>query len=138
MNKRHLQIGNLVSLNGQTVEVRAITGRKVGVLTDNECSRLHYARFHEIEPIQITEDWLIKNGFEKFFDDICESYHYYSKEIDGNYIDIKMNSSNISNDHVVCHVDNSDRCTIGCADIQYVHQLQNFLNLMGIKSVFEI
>ena len=36
MNKQHLQIGNLVSLNGQTVQVRTVTSKKVGVLTSNE------------------------------------------------------------------------------------------------------
>lgn len=138
MNKQHLQIGNLVSLNGQAVQVRTVTSKKVGVLTSNEHTQLCYVHLREIEPIPITEEWLIKNGFEKFFDDICESYHYYSKEIDGNYIDIRMNSSNISNDHVVCHVDNSDRCSIGCADIQYVHQLQNFLSVLNIKMKVEL
>lgn len=138
MNKRHLQIGNLVSLNGQAVEVRAITGRKVGVLTDNECSRLHYARFHEVEPISITKEFLYKNGFTIVIDKLDGYNTLYGKEADGHFLEIRFGISNTSKDHVVCHVDNSDRCTIGCADIQYVHQLQNFLNLMGIKSVFEI
>lgn len=138
MNKRHLQIGNLVSLNGQAVEVRAITGRKVGVLTDNERSRLHYARFHEVGPIPITKEFLYKNGFTIVIDKLDGYITFYGKEIDGNFLEIRFGISNTSKDHVVCHVDNSDRCTIGCADIQYVHQLQNFLNLIGIKNVFEI
>ena len=134
MNKRDLQIGNLVSLNGQAVEVRVITGRKVGVLTDNERSRLHYARFHEVEPISITEEWLAKNGFEKALNNTA----YYRKKVGENYIVIKMNYSNENKGHSVWYVDNSDIYTLGRAEVQYVHQLQNFLNLMGIKSVFEM
>lgn len=137
MNKQHLQIGNLVSYHGHPVQVRTVTRHKVGVLTSNEHTQLRYAHLREIEPIPITEEWMVKNGFEKFFDDVFE-FSYYTKEVDGNYIDIKMNSSNISENHVVCHVDNSDRCSIANADIRYIHQLQNLLNLMGIKNVFEI
>lgn len=133
MNKQHLQIGNLVSLNGQPVQVRTLTRHKVGVLTSNEHTQLRYVHLREIEPIPITKDLLLKNGFIMGKDNILD-YIFYKKEIDGCYITIKTDCSNISEDHVVCHVDNSDRCSIGCVDIQYVHQLQNVLNLMNIKS----
>ena len=36
--------------------------------------------------------------------------------------------------HYVCRIDNADRDSIANADILYVHQLQNLLNLMNIKS----
>lgn len=136
MNKQHLQIGNIVSYHGQPVQVRTVTRHKVGVLTSNEHTKPSYAHLRGIEPIPITEEWLVNNEFEKFYDDICE-FSYYTKEVDGNYIDIKLDCSNIDENHVVCHVDNCYRCTIGCADIQYVHQLQNFLNLLDIKMKVE-
>ena len=89
------------------------------------------------ETMPLTEKWVVNNGFEKFYDEICE-FSYYTKEVDGNYIDIKTDCSNTSEDHVVCQVDNSDRCSIGCADIQYIHQLQNFLSVLNIKMKVEL
>ena len=133
MNKQHLQIGNLVSLNGQPVQVRTVTRHKVGVLTSNEHTQLSYVHLREIEPIPITKDLILKNGFIMGQDDVLGDI-FYEKEIDGCYITIKTDCSNISEYNYVCHIDNADRCTIANADILYVHQLQNLLNLMNIKS----
>ena len=133
MNKQHLQIGNLIYRPCCTDKVVEI--RSNGIIG---CDKLRgLIPFSEVEPIPITEEWLVNNGFEKFYDEICE-FSYYTKEVDGNYIDIKTDCSNTSNDHVVCHVDNSDRCSIGCADIQYIHQLQNFLSVLNIKMKVEL
>lgn len=127
MKANELMLGNIIYRPCCTDEVVEI--RNNGIIG---CDKLRgLIPFSELEPIKITEEWLVKNGFEKFYDDICE-FSYYTKEVDGNYIDIKIDCSNISNDHVVCHVDNCDRCSIGSADIQYVHQLQNFLTVLNI------
>lgn len=138
MNKQHLQIGNLVSLNGQPVQVRTLTRHKVGVLTSNKHTQLSYVHLREIEPIPITKEFLRKNGFIHIVDKLDGYITSYDKEIDGNFLEIRFGISNTSNDHVVCHVDNSDRCSIGCADIQYVHQLQNFLSVLNIKMKVEL
>lgn len=133
MNKQHLQIGNLIYRPCCTDKVVEI--RSNGIIG---CDKLRgLIPFSEVEPIPITEEWLVNNGFEKFYDEICE-FSYYTKEVDGNYIDIKTDCSNTSEDHVVCHVDNCDRCSIGCADIQYIHQLQNFLSVLNIKMKVEL
>lgn len=129
MKANELMIGNLIYRPCCTDKVVEI--RSNGIIG---CDKLRgLIPFSEVEPIPITEEWLVNNGFEKFYDEICE-FSYYTKEVDGNYIDIKLDCSNIDENHVVCHVDNSDRCSIGCVDIQYVHQLQNLLNLINIKS----
>ena len=138
MNKQHLQIGNLVSYHGQPVQVRTITRHKVGVLTSNKHTQLCYAHLREIEPIPITKEFLYKNGFIRIVNKLDGYITSYNKEIDGNFLEIRFGISNTSNDHVVCHVDNSDRCSIGCADIQYVHQLQNLLNVLDIKMKVEL
>ena len=133
MNKQHLQIGNLIYRTCCTDKVVEI--RSNGIIG---CDKLRgLIPFSEVEPIPITEEWLVNNGFEKFYDEICE-FSYYTKEVYGNYIDIKTDCSNTSEDHVVCHVDNSDRCSIGCADILYIHQLQNLLNVLDIKMKVEL
>lgn len=138
MKANELQIGNLVFLGGQTVKVRSITRKKVGVLKDNVRTRLHYARLFEVEPIPITEEWLMKNGFIRICDKLDAYYTFYSREIDGHFIEVTFNNSNISFDHVVCHIDNPDRCSIANADILHIHQLQNLLNLVGVKSDFAV
>lgn len=86
----------------------------------------------EINPIPITEEWLTKQGFEREYDCICD-YTYYIREIDGYFVEIKIGCSNMGDEYVNCHIDNCDRCTVASADIQYVHQLQNLLNIMNIK-----
>lgn len=138
MNKQHLQIGNLVSYHGHPVQVRTVTSKKVGVLTSNEHTQLSYARFHEIEPIPITKEFLYKNGFIRVVDKLDGYITSYDKEIDGHFLEIRFGISNTSKDHIVCHVDNSDRCSIGCVDIQYIHQLQNFLSVLNIKMKVEL
>lgn len=86
----------------------------------------------EINPIPITEDWLAKNEFKQEYDCICE-YTYYIREIDGYFVEVKIGCSNMGDDYVNCHIDNCDRNSVASADIQYVHQLQNLLNIMNIK-----
>lgn len=133
MKAKELMVGNLIYRPCCTDKVVEI--RNNGIIG---CDKLRgLIPFSEIEPIKITEEWLVNNGFKKFYDDIC-IFSYYTKEVDGNYIDIKLDCSNIDENHVVCHVDNCYRCTIGCADIQYVHQLQNFLNVLNIEMKVEL
>lgn len=138
MNKQHLQIGNLVSYHGHPVQVRTLTRHKVGVLTSNKHTQLSYAHLREIEPIPITKEFLYKNGFIRVVDKLDGYITFYGKEIGGNFLEIRFGISNTSEDHVVCNVDNSDRCSIGCVDIQYVHQLQNLLNILDIKMKVEL
>lgn len=83
-------------------------------------------------PIPITEEWLTKQGFEREYDELCE-YTYYIREIDGYFVEIKIGCSNMGDEYVNCHIDNCDRNSVANADIQYVHQLQNLLNIMNIK-----
>lgn len=128
MKANELMIGNLIYRPCCTDKVVEI--RSNGIIG---CDNLRgLIPFSEIEPIKITEEWLLNNGFEKSYEEIFK-FNYYTKEVDGNYIEIKTDYSNIDENHVVCHVDNKDRCTIGLADIQYVHQLQNFLTVLNIE-----
>lgn len=86
----------------------------------------------EINPIPITEEWLTKNDFKKEYSPTVE-YYSYRRLMDGYYVDIQFGCSNMGDEYVNCHIDNCDRCTVASADIQYVHQLQNLLNIMNIK-----
>lgn len=138
MKPTELQIGNLVSLSGQTVKVRSITKKKVGVLTDSESTRLHYARLFEVEPIPITEEWLTKNGFTKIGKADNYGIEVFNKELPDVTIEIRKNCSNTIGRDWFLHVDNQDCQGIACADVQYIHQVQNLLNLVGVKSDFKV
>ena len=93
--------------------------------------------FEELAPIPITEDFLKKNGFIQKC--IIEPDDYYTeglfeweKEVQGNCVILKTLSNKVDCDWCV-HIDNSDRDSIGNIDIQYVHHLQNVLNILGIE-----
>lgn len=89
-----------------------------------------------LEPITITEDLLLKNGFIKKlliegnerYDDWVE----YEKDFNGYVVSMRHCSNTIERDWYV-HVDNNYRCGVGGVDIEYVHQLQNFCTLCGFE-----
>jgi hypothetical protein len=91
----------------------------------------------EIDPIPITEEWLTKQGFKREYEELCE-YTYYIREIDGYFVEVRIGCSNMSDEYVNCHIDNCDRTSVASADIRYLHQLQNLLNLMNIKFDIEL
>lgn len=89
-----------------------------------------------IDPITITEELLLKNGFVKElliggnerYDDWVE----YEKDFNGYVVSMRHCSNTIERDWYV-HVDNNYRCCVGGVDIEYVHQLQNFCTLCGFE-----
>lgn len=90
-----------------------------------------------VYPIHITEDFLKKNGFahkclikpDKYYP---EGLFEWEKEVQGNWLTLSVGSNKIGCDWRL-HVDNCDRDSIGHVAVQYVHQLQNFMNLLGIE-----
>lgn len=91
----------------------------------------------EIAPIPITEDFLKKNGF--IHKCLIEPDEYYpeglfewEKEVQGCWVTLSIGSNKIGCDWRL-HVDNCDRDSIGHVAVQYVHQLQNVLNILGIE-----
>lgn len=62
MKASELQIGDYVLVEGKPRRVEAITKKKIGYHTDNKY-RLHYAKLHQIEPIEITKELLAESGF---------------------------------------------------------------------------
>lgn len=119
-------VGNLIKLpDGRVGKTLGIEGGYVHVRVNDYVGAISIP-LGSVSPIPIAEEWLTKNGFENRYN-IC-----YEKEIEAYYVEISK-ESNMGDEYVHCHVDNCDRCTIGCADIRYVHQLQNLLNLLEIE-----
>lgn len=72
MKPQELSIGNLVCYNGKVVKVEQITKHKIGYHTKPNETRMNYARLCEVEPIPITEELLLKCGFDEPCDGVYE------------------------------------------------------------------
>ena len=94
-----------------------------------------------LDPIPITEELLLKNGFNKeLLIEGMENYDdwvSYKKQIDSYFLDIRHCSNSIERDWSI-HVDNEHHCSVGGVDVEYVHQLQNFCTLCGLEIELKI
>lgn len=77
MDVKELRIGNLVCYNGEVAKVKQITKHKIGYHTKPYEMGMNYARLCEIEPILITEELLLKCGFDEPCDGVYE--HNYEE-----------------------------------------------------------
>lgn len=139
-----LQIGDFVLVDGKPRRVESITKKKIGYhLHPQTDKRLYYAKLHDVEPIEITEDLLWKMGFwkepknEKIFS--CADSIDYVYAWDANYImgtppKIRISShikfvageGNVTIDQLVA----SSSCYV---QAKYLHQLQQACRMCGIK-----
>lgn len=89
-----------------------------------------------LEPITITEELLLKNGFTKELliegNERYDDWVSYKKEVNGYFLEIRHCSNSIERDWYV-HIDNESHCSVGSMDIEYVHQLQNFCTICGFE-----
>lgn len=89
-----------------------------------------------LDPIPISEDLLLKNGFNKeLLIEGMENYDdwvSYKKEVNGYFLDIRHCSNSIERDWYV-HIDNDTHCSVGSMDVEYVHQLQNVVKVAGYE-----
>lgn len=94
-----------------------------------------------LEPIPISEELLIKNGFNKNVliegDDFIDDFIEYEKCIDGFFVTFRQTSNTIDRDWRV-HIDNCNRSTCCGCDVQYIHQVQNIANILGFSIEFEL
>lgn len=119
MKPTELRIGNLVMYNGKVVKVEQITKHKIGYHTKPNETRMNYARLCEIEPIPITDELLLKNGFEQ-----CD---YMFKTL---FIEMYE----VTNGWHL-HIDNEHFETALSITIKYVHHLQNAYQLVTGKDL---
>ena len=76
-------------------------------------------------PIKITEDLLLQLGFQKEVDEISkEGFYMYLPN--GFRIDINAYSNTLGRDYGI-HIDNLLCESVLSGDIQYLHQLQNYI-----------
>ena len=132
MKATELMIGNIVEVNGGPQRIRQVSRRKIGYCPLGSPTR-SYARVNEVNPIPITEELLVRNGFEK----IPNIYRDYRLQIKDYKIEVHFGSCAAGR---VCYVTIEEPYgdQIAGNDISYLHQLQNLLNIMDIKLDFVV
>lgn len=90
----------------------------------------------DMKPIEVTEEFILKNGFEK---EKIHLFHRIYEVIFNIYVNschiIIDNHSNSVGRNWHCHIDNSDCDSIGSFDFQYVHEFQNGIRLITGKDM---
>lgn len=133
IHTRELRIGNYVSiLDRGKIEPHYIT-TKITQILHNEV-KTEYHKYTDsclcINPVPLTEDILLKCGFEKghSMDLICDDCFTMPILTPDMLVDVFKNKSENS---WYVHIDDEACCSVGYAkDIQYLHEFQNiFCNL---------
>lgn len=135
MEAKELRIGNYVNViyNDLLGEVFNITRTTVRVFVDNELEDLKPS-LEEIEPIQLTEEWLIRLGFYKKTKEAYINGFQYLLQVDGNHDDIEIEGvdrdgtwfdgiGTMKEGELV--VNTLCKGNYVCNAVRHVHQLQN-------------
>lgn len=88
-----------------------------------------------IKPIQLTQEILEKNGFER--ENLITSYNHYigiDNRVSLNDDFYCINSRNMW----TVHIDSEDYCTIAHCELTYLHELQHLLRICKISFEFSV
>lgn len=135
MKATELMVGNIVEIDGKPQRIRSVSRRKVAYCRLNSPNQ-SYARIHDVAPIPITEELLVKNGFKS-----CSVVSFILEPIQ--YYEIKVGDKRCLI-HTTMHngvwffgiLENG--MNLAQAVITHLHQLQNILNIMDIKLDFVV
>ncbi len=122
MNSLELRLGNFIrfSDDGTIFEVGSIELNGFTVKNENETTWIESVEF---QPIPLTEEWLLKFGFEK-----TEGMHINSYKLVINIISPDEKIYLILSSHNYYWIGQSyktDSVDVGLGKLDYVHQLQN-------------
>jgi len=113
MKATDLRVNNLVQHKDRLIEICGTTDAGVYVYSDSMHGSTYFYLIEEIKPIELTEEWLLKMGFEKRADWqfvnsklVIEFWLIVNKKID---VRFRINENE----------------SIPIREIKYVHQLQN-------------
>lgn len=130
---KELNIGNKVKYKDSIVEIAAthLTSH-VGILGAFQ-SMIVSVKCEEIEPIKVTEELLLKIGFEERYSPIVDGL--YSIQIDTFYIEIEVRFTDENEQILFCKIYDEDCYQIGKFKFQYLHELQNGIRLVTKKDL---
>lgn len=132
-----LQIGDYVLVSGTPRRVESITKKKIGYhINPQTDKRSYYAMLRDVEPIEITKDFLLKNGYrESKPRDFFDAYGKY-RDIDVRYLISLYMSSNILSASFYQDDEEGGTQNVGgfsMCQVFYVHTLQQMYRLWGIE-----
>jgi hypothetical protein len=144
MKINNIQIGDFVSYNEMPLTTYAVSNKLPNSdehFNDKEvitlwANGLIDATLDEIEPIKITIDWLLKNGFEE--DSIVNEIQNTKHLLTNNELKISLcNNDEFINSNNIWYViiDNNDSNSVLKAEITYVHELQQLYRLSRKKEI---
>lgn len=91
-------------------------------------------KLENISPIEITDDILVKMGFEKSLDPLFEQLdRWYSED---RRVEIRGEYFTNTDDKWSIHLDNKDMDSIGSCEITYIQEMQQFFRLCKYKYEF--
>jgi hypothetical protein len=127
MNAKELRIGNLVYHNDEIIEIKSLRPQDDDV--NDEIS------FDSIYGIKLTEEWLIKCGFEE-----CQDYYAGGKSMFFYDIDKSLENSEFyifSNENNEFNLSSmEDQIVISKKlNIKYVHEIQNLIFALTRKDL---
>lgn len=126
MEAKELMIGDWVSYDGEYVKIEGITtdsGRYKYPFSVEYCDGRDFAHIAvlNVDPILLTEEMLLKNGFEwdDYWDEFClkvDNFEYaIFWDLDGFFVEFAAHDKRVQ--------------------IDYVHQLQNLMRLCGLSEL---
>ena len=137
MKANELMVGNIVRYDGMTVYIGQVNKTRIeGMIDKNDL--LIDIRFNVqlLEPIPITEELLLKNGFDEPFyrtDTKC-STHVRSLE-NGCGLWVRFH---VPRKYWYLDVVNEDGFILSSGKVDYLHQLQNLCNIAGVEMKWKV
>lgn len=128
MTAKELRIGNYIKLmlNHDDYETLQVT---IDDLSSIELKRA------EFEPLELTEEWLLKFGFEQI-DKSDNDYITYTDPNHDYYLQLDVRRKD--NKYIILDNSFDDLRAFSMVDIEYVHQLQNlYYCLIGEELIFK-
>lgn len=140
MNTKELMIGNLVEYTKYShfpMQVVSLGDDYVYLDFEGNHGDVFEPNLEDMQPIEVTEEFILKNGFEKGESMVIEgeTCTSYSRQFNDTFIDVTYGMSNLEDRNWYCHIDNCDRQSIGSFDFQYVHEFQNGIRLITGKDM---
>ena len=135
MKANELMVGNIVRYDGMTVYIGQVNKTKIeGLIDKNDLLIDIRFRVELLEPISITEELLLKNGFTK---KECYCQRHYWREIDGYYIEAQFGACAVGRK---CYVTIQEPYgdMVASVDLNHLHQLQNLCNIAGVEMEWKV
>lgn len=140
METKKLMIGNWVEYSKYShfpMQVVSLGDDYVYLDFEGNQGDVFEPNLEDMHPIEVTEEFLLKNGFEKGESMVIEggTCTSYSLQFKDTFIDVTYGISNSKDRNFYCHIDNCDRQSIGSFDFQYVHEFQNGIRLITKQDI---